>query len=282
MKQWKRRAVSALLAAAACVSFAAPVSAGWKKDGAGWWYETEDGWAQNEWKFVDGKWYYFDGSGYMQTGWLFEGGERYYLREAGDPGGPEGSMVTGWFDLDGERYRFGGDGAALDGFFEEDGVRYMVMSGLILDSYRMDLLSYEVPDGWTAGWLWEGVEIAPEEGAESIQASYFPGMDGYIYYQSFAELRRELPAHLAENLENGPRSASGIRVTARRLTGAATPEALAITRRWREEDGTVYKGKSYCLFFEGGTLTAIFIVPEADFDRYEEAADDFVRSIRPN
>lgn len=71
-------------------------------------------------------------------------------------------------------------------------------------------------------------------------------------------------------------------MTARRLTGAATPEALAITRRWREEDGTVYKGKSYCLFFEGGTLTAIFIVPEADFDRYEEAADDFVRSIRPN
>jgi len=43
-----------------------PAYAGtWKKDGQGWWYQTDDGdYYRRGWKWIDHKCYYFDHQGY--------------------------------------------------------------------------------------------------------------------------------------------------------------------------------------------------------------------------
>lgn len=80
------------------------VTAGWKKDTVGWWYQNADGsypkstWLQldawyyfdekgyaveNSWKQINGKWYYFDNSCRMVTGLREINGELYYLANDG-------------------------------------------------------------------------------------------------------------------------------------------------------------------------------------------------------
>ena len=95
MKRWKKRLVALALAAAACVSFAAPVSAGWKKDSPGWWYETAAGSSlRGVWEKIDGFWYCFDENGYMKTGWESWEGGWYYLTPDYVSRYPAGAMLT--------------------------------------------------------------------------------------------------------------------------------------------------------------------------------------------
>ena len=66
-------------------------SAGWKKNGKGWWYREADGsYPKDAWKKIGGEWYRFDSSGYMVTGWCEVGGKWYHLSSSG-------AMDTGWY-----------------------------------------------------------------------------------------------------------------------------------------------------------------------------------------
>ena len=46
-------------------------AAGWKQDGAGWWWQEDNAsYPVNTWKQIYGQWYYFDNNGYMRDeGW---------------------------------------------------------------------------------------------------------------------------------------------------------------------------------------------------------------------
>lgn len=55
-------ATAVILVTTSMISFAGE----WKQDGAGWWYQNDDGsYPISSWKEIDGKQYYFDASGYM-------------------------------------------------------------------------------------------------------------------------------------------------------------------------------------------------------------------------
>ena len=78
-------------------------TAGWKKNGTGWWYIREDGtYPVSEWMKIEGVWYHFDNRGYMETGWFKDtDGKQYFLK-------PNGAMTANeWYD----GYWFGKSGA---------------------------------------------------------------------------------------------------------------------------------------------------------------------------
>lgn len=84
-------------------------TAGWIKDGKGWWYRKTDGtWPHDEWcelEFLDRKdWYYFDKNGYVVSGWLKWNESNYYLNPISN--GWFGRMETGWKNVDGKWYFF--------------------------------------------------------------------------------------------------------------------------------------------------------------------------------
>ena len=77
------------------LSPAAPVTAGWLKDGKGWWYRYPDGnYPKNKWDMIGGKWYFFNGEGYMCTGWINWNGAYYYC-------GSDGAMLVNTYTPDG-------------------------------------------------------------------------------------------------------------------------------------------------------------------------------------
>ena len=56
-------------------------AAGWKQDGAGWWWQEDNAsYPVNTWKQIYGQWYYFDNNGYMlDEGWHWIDGNCYYM-----------------------------------------------------------------------------------------------------------------------------------------------------------------------------------------------------------
>lgn len=63
--------------------------AGWKKEGAFWYYE-KDGQYQKGWLLLDNLWYYFHPDGKMATGWQLIKGTWYFLEKSG-------AMKKGWY-----------------------------------------------------------------------------------------------------------------------------------------------------------------------------------------
>ena len=60
-------------------------AAGWKQDGAGWWWQEDNAsYPVNTWKQIYGQWYYFDNNGYMlDEGWHWIDGNCYYMYAGG-------------------------------------------------------------------------------------------------------------------------------------------------------------------------------------------------------
>lgn len=84
------------------------ITAGWKKDNIGWWYQNVDGtYPVNSWKLINNYWYYFNANGYMYTGWLQLGNTWYYMRSSGE-------MVTGAYNINGKVYCFDNSGAWIE------------------------------------------------------------------------------------------------------------------------------------------------------------------------
>lgn len=54
------------------------VSATWKQDNVGWWYDEGNSYATG-WRQFNGAWYYFDSTGYMKTGWADINGSYYFF-----------------------------------------------------------------------------------------------------------------------------------------------------------------------------------------------------------
>ena len=152
MKQWKRRAVSALLAAAACVSFAAPVSAGWKKDSAGWRYETAAGSSlRGVWEKIDGFWYCFDENGYMKTGWEWWEGGWYYLTPDYVNRYPAGAMLTDAEIVSGGKLYRLDRGGRMQNAFSHIGGGYsyrFAPDGSVVKHRTADMYRFSVPEGW--------------------------------------------------------------------------------------------------------------------------------------
>lgn len=93
-------------------------AAGWKQDGALWYYVKSSGSrAVNEWLTLGGLEYWFDTNGYMATGWRrFTNGDYYYFA----PG--DGRMVAGsWVEDSGYWYYLGEDGVLLTNTTTPDG-----------------------------------------------------------------------------------------------------------------------------------------------------------------
>jgi len=94
----------------------------WQADGAGWWYQNDDGsYPVGSWQLIDGSWYHFNGSGYMQTGWVADGGYWYYMD-------PSGQMHTGWLADGGYWYYFNFSGTMATGVQVIDGITYTFAS----------------------------------------------------------------------------------------------------------------------------------------------------------
>ncbi len=67
-------------------------TSGWKKNGAGWWYQNADGsYPVSAWQQIDGQYYYFNGSGYMVSNcWIgnyYLGGNGAMLKNTTTPDG---------------------------------------------------------------------------------------------------------------------------------------------------------------------------------------------------
>lgn len=102
MKKWKL--LLATIIATAAMSMTA-FAGQWKQDGAGWWYQNDDGsYAVKVMGKIGNYWYYFDATGYMKTGnYQFTDGW-YSFREDGTcsnptsslDGTPVGGPAEGW------------------------------------------------------------------------------------------------------------------------------------------------------------------------------------------
>lgn len=152
MKRWKKRLVALALAAAACVSFTAPVSAGWKKDGAGWRYETAAGSSlRGVWEKIDGFWYCFDENGYMKTGWEWWEGGWYYLTPDYVNRYPAGAMlIDAEIVSDGKLYALD-RGGRMQNAFSHIGGGYsyrFAPDGSVTKHRTADMYRFSVPEGW--------------------------------------------------------------------------------------------------------------------------------------
>lgn len=105
-------------------------TAGWMKDGNGWWYWEQDGsWPKNAWREIGGHWYYFGSDGYALTGWQWIKGEWYYLLTEKKGDSPECSMATGWL-CDGDKwYYLKESGAMVSGCTMKIGKKTYAFSG---------------------------------------------------------------------------------------------------------------------------------------------------------
>ncbi|MBR1779997.1 MAG: leucine-rich repeat protein, partial [Oscillospiraceae bacterium] len=104
------------------------VTAGWKQNSTGWWYQNADGtYPAAKWQQIGGKWYHFDKSGYMQTGWLKDGSTWYYLSSGG-------AMQTGWQKVGGTWYYLNSSGAMLTGWQQIGGSWYYMNSSGAMQS----------------------------------------------------------------------------------------------------------------------------------------------------
>lgn len=152
MKRWKKRLVALALAAAACVSFTAPVSAGWKKDGAGWRYETAAGSSlRGVWEKIDGFWYCFDENGYMKTGWEWWEGGWYYLTPDYVNRYPAGAMLTDAEIVSGGKLYKLDRGGRMQNAFSHIGGGYSYRyqpDGSVVKHRTADMYRFSVPEGW--------------------------------------------------------------------------------------------------------------------------------------
>ena len=152
MKRWKKRLAALALAAAACVSLAAPVSAGWKKDGAGWRYETAAGSSlRGVWEKIDGFWYCFDENGYMKTGWEWWEGGWYYLTPDYVNRYPAGAMLTDAEIVSGGKLYRLDRGGRMQNAFSHIGGGYsyrFAPDGSVVKHRTADMYRFSVPEGW--------------------------------------------------------------------------------------------------------------------------------------
>lgn len=79
-----------------------PVSAAWRQNRSGWWYDEGNSWAVG-WKCIDNSYYFFNQDGYMKTGWIYDRGW-YFLKD-------NGQMMSNTNCIIGDRvYSFDGTG----------------------------------------------------------------------------------------------------------------------------------------------------------------------------
>lgn len=93
---------------------------GWKElKNGGVQYCLYDGTPLEGWQTIDGDTYYFDPeqNATLSTGWLDNGGNRYYLGNAG-------VLTTGWTEIAGETYFFNESGVMATGWLEQESRSY--------------------------------------------------------------------------------------------------------------------------------------------------------------
>ena len=303
MKNWMKKLAVGLLSAAACMSLVLPVSAaedGWKKDGAGWWYQQPDGsYLKDCWKRVGEDWYHFAENGYMETGWQKIKDAWYYFEE-------NGAMATGWKLLDGLWYYLDDSGAMAEGlkkigedtyFFDEngrmktgpalvDGVeRYFDELGRLVEQGQLD---YDCPEGWISTDMGNILFFMPEESGQQTGANviaYIIPMEGFGEYADLKEvenaLKEQLPAMIPNLLMLDPeRESSGPKLTSRRLVGAKTKDALEVTLTYSVL-GLPMKSTVFILFFEDMCVEVCYTALTEDFSGQYQDAKALAKSISP-
>ncbi|WP_251157765.1 hypothetical protein [Caniella muris] len=134
--------------------------AGWVTvDGVRRW-STGSAWGSG-WLTTGGQTYWLRGAGNpygpagsVATGWLTVGGQTYFLRRSDNQWGPKGSIGTGWLDDGGQRYflrransPYGPKGSIGTGWLDEGGQRYFL---------RRASSPYGPKGSIGSGWLNEG------------------------------------------------------------------------------------------------------------------------------
>lgn len=129
-----------------------PVTPGWKKNSAGWWYVYEDGsYPKAQWALINNKWYYFDKEGYMMANqWVTTNGNTYYL-------GEDGAMVTN------KSLIIGADGKVVP-----NGAFYHKISE-VPDTYR-PTLNKLIADGKLKGREGTGEDLVLDMSEEMVRA----------------------------------------------------------------------------------------------------------------
>ncbi|OCA99062.1 cell wall-binding protein [Clostridium beijerinckii] len=98
-----KKIIYSLLIVAAVVSvIPKEVSAEWKHNNTGWWYEEGKSYSTG-WKQINGSWYYFGNDGYMKTGWILDKVWWYYLQD-------NGAMASGKTSIKGKEYELDNNG----------------------------------------------------------------------------------------------------------------------------------------------------------------------------
>ncbi len=287
MKQLRKKLAALFLAAAACISLAAPVSAaaeGWRKDGTGWWYQDADGgYPAVEWRNIHYNKYYFDADGYMATGWQIVDGEWYYLCPRQDGALPEGAMASGVVEIDGRTHCFGPDGAAFRGTRQENGW-YCIFSdrGEVQYAVRQGYYQYDCPEGWTVTDLGRVLDLNLDSGQEEVRINV-SGVDSsakYDLFDTLSQFRQAQKETIERVFSYGPEPAENLRVTSRTLRDTQAEDALVYDVRFIRNGREMHTRVSY-LFFDGEFVQAVYAAPEDCFADHEEAAEELVRSIVP-
>ena len=154
--------------------------AGWRKDGAKWWYSyDEGGYAKNAWLLENNDWYYFGNDGYMVTGWQ-KIGSWYHFND-------NGKMDTGWIKDGGAWYYLDGNGAMVTGW-QEIGNWYHFNAGGKMDTGWINdggSWYYLDPDaGMVTGWrqidgAWYYFDESGKMCADAvIDQKYYVGING--------------------------------------------------------------------------------------------------------
>lgn len=93
----------------------------WKQDGAGWWYQSDDGsYLNNGWNWVDGKCYYFNSDGYC-------------LQNAETPDGYTVDASGAWI---------------VDGIIQTQGTDTQTTQAQSMAGAQVDTLNFTTPEGF--------------------------------------------------------------------------------------------------------------------------------------
>lgn len=177
----------------------------WKQDGAGWWYQNEDGsYVNNGWNWIDGKCYYFMPNGYCLTGtqtpdgytvdetgaWVVNGVVQTQAAEAANIGMSQEVVqvdtlffaVPAGFALDsseeGEVYYSNADATTVIAVASED--YYEDLDETVIAAYQEQLLDQELGD------------IDGIKGTKSIKQ--FP--TGYWYCYDYPASVADIPGNI--------------------------------------------------------------------------------------
>ncbi len=162
------------------------VTAGWKQNKLGWWYQNADNtYTVKSWKKVGNDWYHFDEKGYMQTGWVKDGANWYHMDE-------NGAMQTGWQQIAKKWYYLGTDGIMQTGwqqiakkwyYFDANGVMQTGWQQIAKKWYYFDANGV-MSTGWqqiAKKWYYFDAKGIMQTGWQKIDGKwYYLGTDGIV------------------------------------------------------------------------------------------------------